>query len=153
MIARWTVVFVASLLLVCTQASAHANFSGHWLATSGTVTSTVGISAKCSRVEIEIIQTEDVIHTRIYDSTCEPYSSKWGPITQTIKDGKVFERGVEVGKITDDTMITVSKSGQYQYAYNLKVVTGADGKTQLMSYYGVKGAIGAMVTEATLDRL
>ena len=136
-------------LLFSTQAFAIANFSGHWIANSGQLSSNVGLSAKCTKVEVEIVQTEQVIETKIYDATCGLFGSKWGPIKQDIKDGKIFEAGIEVGTIDDDTLITVSTSGTYQYAYNLKLIKAADGSTQLMSYYGTRGSLGAMVTEAT----
>ncbi len=143
-------IFLLSLILPF-QSMAIANFTGHWIATSGKLSSNVGLSAKCTKVEIEIVQTQGVIETKIYDATCGMFGSKWGPIKQDIKDGKIYEAGVEVGTINDDTMITVSTSGTYQYAYNLKLIQSADGKKQLMSYYGTKGGIGAMVTEATHD--
>lgn len=139
------------ILVLPLQSMAIANFTGHWIANSGKLSSNVGLSANCTKVEIEIVQTQDVIETKIYDATCGIFGSKWGPIKQDIKDGKIFEAGVEVGTINEDTMITVSTSGTYQYAYNLKLIRSADGRKQLMSYYGTKGGIGAMVTEATHD--
>jgi hypothetical protein len=151
MILKAKIQTIGFILFLSSGASALANFTGHWIATNGKVSSTVGLSSKCSKVEIDIVQTEDAIQTKIYNATCDSFGSKWGPITQTIKNGKVYEQDEEVGKINEDTMITISTSGSYQYAYNLKLIKGADGKTQLMSYYGVKGAVGAMVTEATHD--
>ncbi|MGZ3725759.1 MAG: hypothetical protein ACXWPX_08180 [Pseudobdellovibrio sp.] len=125
-----------------------ANFSGHWIANEGKVSSTVGLNSKCSKVEIEIEQTATEILTKVYDAQCDMFGSKWGPIHQQIKDGKVYEQGEEVGTISGDTLITVSQSGSYQYAYNLKIATLPNGQKTLQSYYGTKGGVGAIVIEA-----
>ncbi|MEN0058461.1 MAG: hypothetical protein AAGB31_06475 [Bdellovibrio sp.] len=140
------------ILLWAGQAQAVANFSGHWIANEGKLTSTVGMSADCTKVEIIIEQTETQIKTRLYDAKCSLFGSKWGPVVQEIRDGKVYEEGVEVGTITEDTMITVSNSGTYQYAYNLRLKTNAQGQIILESYYGTKGSLGSMVTQALHNR-
>lgn len=142
-----------SLTFLTTNVFAVANFSGHWLANSGKLSSTIGLSSDCSKVEIIINQSETQIVTQMYNSECKMFNAKWGPITQTIKDGKIYEDGTEVGTITEDTLITISNSGTYKHAYNLKLKTNAAGHTTLDSYYGSKGAIGAIVTEATHEKV
>ncbi len=131
------------------QAKAIANFSGHWIATDGKVSSNIGLNSNCSRVEILIQQSETEILTQVYNAECNLFGSKWGPIRQQIRDGKVYEQDEEVGTISTDTMITISASGTSKYAYNLKLVQNADGTKSLKSYYGTQGAIGAIATEAT----
>ena len=74
-------------------------------------------------------------------------------VVQEIRDGKIFEQGEEVGTIDDTTMITVSRSGSYQYAYNLRLHKSAEGIETLESYYGTKGIIGAMITEAMHEKV
>jgi hypothetical protein len=146
----------AFVLALPSAAFAVADFSGTWVASAGTVSSTVGISSTCTKITIRVVQTATEIRTDLYNAECKSYGSKWGPILQYIRAGKVFERDSdgnedEVGTISDDTLITVSQSGTMQYAYNLKLVPQPDGSKKLMSYYGVKGAIGAIVTEGTHD--
>jgi hypothetical protein len=133
--------------------AAVGNFSGHWVANSGKLSSTIGLSADCTKVEIVIEQTETQLLTKLYNAECALFGSKWGPVPQEIRDGKVYEQGELVGTITEDTLMTLSTSGTYQYAYNLRLKKTADGKETLDSYYGAKGAVGAMVTEATHQRV
>lgn len=135
------------------QALAIAPLGGHWVALEGKISSNLGLSGKCSKVEIMIEQTEARITTTKYESTCTMFGSKWGPIPQDIKDGKVYEAGEQVGTINDTTLITISQDGSYQYAYNLKLITGPQGQTQLQSYYGAGSGIGAIATEATLEKV
>ncbi len=141
-------IFLIGHLSLLSSASYGYNFSGHWVAQGGQVSSNIGLSSPCSKVEILIQHTDDQIRTEFYKSDCQMFGTKWGPVVQDIKDGKVFEKGVEVGTITDDTLITVSSSGTYKYAYNLKLKKSDQGELRLNSYYGTKGAIGAMATEA-----
>lgn len=145
---------VALVIAQPSAAFAVADFSGTWVAPAGTVSSTVGISSTCTKITIQVVQTATEIRTEIYNAECKSYGSKWGPITQYIRNGKVFERDgngneEEVGTISEDTLITVSQSGTMQYAYNLKLVPQPDGSKKMMSYYGTKGPIGAIVTEGT----
>ena len=130
------------------ETKSYANFTGHWIATDGKVSSNVGLNSNCKKVEIIIEQNENEILTKLYNAECSLYGSKWGLIKQTIRDGKIFEGEDEVGTITDDTLITVSTSGGYQYAYNLKFITLTNGQKILKSYYGTKSFIGAIATEA-----
>jgi hypothetical protein len=114
------------------EAFAVADFSGTWVASSGTVSSTIGISSTCTKITIQVVQTATEIRTDVYNAECTSFGSKWGPITQYIRAGKVFERDSngdeeEVGTISEDTLITVSNSGTMQYAYNLKLVPQPDG--------------------------
>lgn len=153
LISLFKVVQISLLLVLSVQSHAQdvADFTGRWVAAAGTISSTIGLSSKCSSVEIEIIQTVDVIETKLYKATCDLFGSTWGPITQEIRNGKIYEDGEEVGTITKDTMITVSTSGTMQYAYNLKLIQSPSGQKQLMSYYGTRGGVGAIVTEAIHD--
>jgi hypothetical protein len=130
-----------------------ANFSGHWVAQSGALSSTIGIKAQCSNVDIVIEQTDTQILTKSYKSDCGLWGVHWGPIPQEIRNGKIYEKGVEVGTITSDTLITVSTDGSYKYAYNLRLKKAADGHVVMDSYYGTQGAAGAIVTEATHEKV
>lgn len=125
-----------------------ANFSGHWIASEGKVSSNIGLNSKCSKVEILIEQTETEIITNLYNAECDMFGSKWGPIHQEIRGGKIFENDLEVGTITEDTLRTTAPSGAYQYAYNLRLLNSPEGKKILQSYYGTRGAVGAMAIEA-----
>lgn len=131
------------------QAKTVANFSGHWIATDGKVSSNVGLNSACTQVEILIQQTETEILTEVYNAECKLFGSKWGPIHQQIRDGKVYEQDEEVGMISSDTLITTSTSGTSKYAYNLKLIQNSDGIKSLKSYYGTQAAIGAIAIEAT----
>jgi hypothetical protein len=104
------------------KALARANFSGHWVANSGKVSSNVGISASCSKVEIIIEQNEKEFITKKYESTCNFFGSQWGPVKQDLNGEQVLEQGEVVGSISDDTLITTAPSGTAAYAYNLKLV-------------------------------
>ena len=130
-----------------------ANFSGHWLATTGKLSSTVGFKADCTHVEIIIEQNETSLVTKLYKADCGMYSPSWGPVTQTIHEGKVFEGEDEVGTISSDTLMTLSRSGTAEYAYNLKLIQGADGKPVMETYYGARTSAGAMVVEGNLERV
>ncbi len=141
------------LFLIPMTSFAVANFSGHWVADSGTVSSNIGLNSKCSKVEIIIEQTEKTILTKKYQADCALYGTKWGPIPDDYENGKVFEDGVEVGTVSDTTLMTLTRSGSAQYAYNLKLSQAATGEWQLQSYYGTKTAAGAMATEATLRKV
>lgn len=139
--------------IVSFSAGANVQLEGHWVADSGQVSSNIGLSAKCTRVEIIIEQDEKSVKTLKYDAQCGTLGSKWGPIQQDIENGKVFEAGVEVGTIDDTTLLTTSVDGTVQYAYNLRLVRGQNGEPLLQSYYGTKNFIGAIVTEATLSKV
>jgi hypothetical protein len=144
-------------ILLTTPAFATGDFSGHWLATTGKLSSTVGLKADCTKIEIVVEQRADALVTKQYRADCGTYGPHWGPVTQTIKNGKVFEGEdedeTEVGTITDDTLITVSNSGGVAYAYNMKLHPKADGSVTLQSYYGVKNAVGTIVIEGDLQRV
>jgi hypothetical protein len=143
-----SVLFLVSSIAV--QAFAVANFSGHWVATNGKVSSNVGLSADCKSVEIFIEQTETSIVTKTYRADCGTLGTKWGPVRQEIRGTQIFEEGDLVGTISGDTLMTTSKSGTAAYAYNLKLIRTANGELILKSYYGTKTAIGAIATEADL---
>lgn len=128
------------------------DFSGHWTADKGTVSSNLGLRSDCTKVELDIAQTADKLTVRKYKSDCNLFGSSWGPDEMTLKDGKVYEDGDEVGTITGDTLMTIAPSGTVAYAFNLKLVKGADGQPVLESYYGVKNATGAIATEANLTK-
>lgn len=147
----------ALTFLLSTPAFAVANFSGHWIATTGKVNSTVGIKGDCSKIELDIEQNQTVVRTKIYKADCGTYSSHWGPVDQFIKDGKVYEGEGEdeeqVGTISEDTLITVSREGSVAYAYNLKLQKKPDGSFALQTYYGVKNAVGAIAIEGIAERV
>ncbi len=129
-----------------------ANFSGHWVASSGKVTSTIGLTDTCSRVEIVIEQTADQLITKSYKSDCNRYGSKWGPVTEILKNGKVYEDENEVGTIDSTTMTTKSADGATAYLYNLQLTKEASGTIALKSVYGAQSSVGTITTEATLTR-
>jgi hypothetical protein len=133
--------------------AAVADFSGHWVADKGTVSSNVGLHSECSAVTIDIEQTSTKLTVKQYKSECALFGSTWGPSEMTLKDGKVFEDGEEVGTISGDTLITISPSGTAAYAFNLKLIKGDDGQSVLESYYGVKNGVGAIATEANHRRV
>lgn len=142
-------------LLFSLQAHAKpvANFTGHWVATSGKVSSQLpGLSGKCSHVEIIIEQSETQITTKIYKANCNLFSSEWGPIVQEIRDGKIYEGSDEIGTIDETKMLSIFTSGGVQYAYNLRL--GSDGQAPYLdSYYGVRGSVGAIVVEARMQKV
>lgn len=148
-----SVTFACAFTLVSTVAFARANFSGHWVAQSGSVSSNVGLSSKCSKVEIVIEQSETSLVTKKYESTCDLYGSTWGPVQEDFIGDQVLEQGTPVGKITDDTLITVAPDGTAEYAFNLRLKKDASGEVVLESYYGVRNSVGAIATEAILHRV
>lgn len=143
---------LAALALVLPALSFAADFTGHWLANDGKVSSNVGISGKCTKVEIVIEQTPDALVTKSYVAKCNLFDTDWGPIRQDVKNGKVYEGKEEVGTFDGTTLKTISKDGQYNYAYNLRIGQAADGTPTLQTYYGAQGGVGAMVVEATLKK-
>jgi hypothetical protein len=142
--------FFLLTLLSSSPAWAVADFSGRWIAASGKVSGVV--KGSCSKVEIEIEQKEGVLLTKIYDAACGLYGSSWGPVEQTIRDGKVFEGEEEVGTISEDTLLTTSRDGNVSYAYNLRLRPNPDGSLSLDTYYGVQNGAGAIVIEASLKK-
>lgn len=140
-------------LLFSSPAWAVGDFSGHWLATSGKISSNIGLKGTCSKVEIIIEQTPDNLHTEKYSAKCSLFDSDWGPIDQTIRNGKVFEGDEEVGTITEDTFKTMAPDGNVSYAYNMKLIRNADGSFSMDSYYGTGNGFGAIVIEATLQKV
>ena len=129
-----------------------AGFSGHWTATTGTVSSNVGLHSTCTQISIDITEAPGQLTISRYHSECSYFGSNWGPDVMTIKEGKVFEGEDEVGTISDDTLLTVSQDGGAAYAFNLKLLKNADGSETLQSYYGVRNSTGAIATEANLTK-
>lgn len=147
-------VFAVFFSMQASQAFAVADFSGHWIANSGKVSSNIpGLSANCSRVEIVIEQNEHALITRRYETDCQLFSTHWGPVQEDIQGTQVLEQGEIVGSISDDTLMTTSPSGTAAYAFNLKLIHDSQGSVILKSYYGTKTAVGAMATEADLHRV
>lgn len=148
---------ILTACLISTPAFAVANFSGHWFTNTGKLSSTVGLKADCTRIEITIEQKEGSLLTKDYRADCGTYGPHWGPAEEIIKGGKVFEGEgedeEEVGTISGDTLITVSHSGGVAYAYNLKLHPNPDGTATLQSYYGVKNAVGTIVIEGNLQKV
>lgn len=126
------------------------NFEGHWIATQGEVTSNLGLSSTCTKIEIVIRQTESSIVTDKYESTCQLYSSTWGPVVQRIQDGKVYEDEDVVGTIDDSSLLTTAPSGTVFYIYNLKLVPNNNGQMDLEAEYGVRNYLGTILTTARL---
>jgi len=151
-----SIILTSFLLTFTNAASANAegiaNFSGHWIASVGKVSSNVGLSSNCSRVEIIIEQSDTAILIKKYNAECAMFGSSWGPVSMEIKGTKVFENGEEVGHISADTLITISQEPSAAYAFNLKLISDASGKPIMESYYGVKNGVGAIATEANLAK-
>jgi hypothetical protein len=146
-------ILLAALLSLPALASAPvADFSGHWAATEGKVSSPIpGLSGDCTRLELVIEQDAARIETKKYSAACALFSSDWGPVAQTIRDGKVYEGDKQVGTIDATTMITVAQDGNVAYAYNLRLGADAEG-AYLDTYYGTKNAVGSVVIEARLRK-
>jgi len=144
---------LAGFLLAGFKAQAVADFTGHWRATNGKVSSTIGITANCSRVEITIRQTATALLTEKYESDCGLYGSNWGPVKEDLHGSQVSEQGTVVGSISDTTLKTVSQDGGINYAYNLRLIAGPNGQPQMESYYGTQNGAGAIVIEATLEKI
>jgi hypothetical protein len=140
------------LLSLTFKSWAVANFEGRWIATEGEVVSTLGLNSKCSRIEIIIKQTTNEIITEKYESTCELYGSTWGPVLQTIKDGKVYEHDELVGTIDEESLLTTAPSGTVFYIYNLSLISDSSGQIQLKAEYGVRNYLGTLLTTARLSR-
>lgn len=141
---------IASLL--STTALAVGDFSGHWVAEEGEVTSQIGLNSKCSRVEIIIEQTATAVITKKYSSTCDMFGSSWGPVEQAILDGKIYEHGEPVGTIDETSLNSAAQDGTVLYHYNLRLVAGANGKMELESEYGTQNFVGKLITVARLKR-
>ena len=144
--------FITAFVLFRSIAWGVADFSGHWVG-PGKISSNVGLSANCSRIEIILHQSADKITIDKYQSTCDLFGSTWGPIEMPVQGGDVYEDGEKVGTISDDTLLTLQPDGDVSYAFNLKIKTAADGTTVLDTYYGTGNAIGAIATEGTLQKV
>jgi hypothetical protein len=147
--------FFSALILLTPALTFGADFTGRWSANVGKVSSNVGLSSNCTKVEIDIEQRPATLTVKRYHSDCGPYGSTWGPDAMTLKaDGKVFEGEDEdeVGTLTGNTLMTISHEGGTAYAFNLKLIQLPDGSETLESYYGVHNGTGAIVTEADLKR-
>lgn len=137
-------------------AAADANlmdFSGDWVGTSGQVKSDFGLSSSCSKIEIEIRQSEGLLLTEKYISTCDQFGSSWGPVREVIRDGRVYEGQQEVGTFDGQNLITKSQDGSISYLYNLRMSMGRDGQPRLQSVYGVQNYLGTATTEGELVRV
>jgi hypothetical protein len=143
---------ISVILFTSLSSLAVGDFSGHWVAEGGEVTSDVGLNSKCSRVEIVIEQTQSAVITQKYSSSCNLFSSEWGPMEQLFADGKIYEQGEEVGTIDDSSLTSIAPSGTAFYLYNMRLVPGASGEIELESEYGVKNAVGTILTTARLKR-
>lgn len=128
------------------------DFSGHWVAEHGEVVSQIGLNSQCSRVEIIIEQTPTAVITKKYTSTCDLYGSSWGPVEQTVMDGKVYEHGEHVGTVDETSLISLAPSGTVAYHYNLHLVSGPNGEIELESEYGAQNFLGTLMTVARLKR-
>jgi hypothetical protein len=111
------------------------------------------VKGSCTKVGLAIEQKDGALLTKLYDAECGLYGSSWGPIEQTLRDGKVFEGEDEVGTISEDTLLTTSRDGNTSYAYNLKLLPNPDGSFSLATYYGVQNGAGAIVIESTLKKV
>ncbi len=144
--------------LISSQAFAVVDFNGRWVANSGKVSSTMsGLGGDCTKVEIYIKQTETQLITETYNADCGLWSKKFSNKVLELRDGKVFEQHGEnldeVGTISDTTLMTLTTSGVYQYAYNLKKTFDEVNGYTVQSYWGTKGSAGAIVVEALHKRV
>lgn len=143
------ILFIA-VVVFFQNAQAIGDFSGHWIADAGEVKSNVGLSSTCSNIEVIIEQTETEIVTKKYESTCDLYSSTWGPVVQAIADGKVYEDDLQVGIVNETTLVSTAPSGTAAYIYNLILGVDSKGERTLTVEYGVKNYVGTIVTYGML---
>ena len=149
-----TLIFVSTFAFSFSSSSwAVVNFTGHWMTTSGTVSSNVGFHSDCKKIEIVIEQTDTQFLTKTYHSECGLMGSDWGPDTMQLQGNKVFQYGGEVGSISDDTLLSDSPDSGVDYAWNLKMIVGDDGQPAVQTYYGVQNGVGAFATEGILHKV
>lgn len=145
-------IFFILFLSFIQNVQAIGDFSGHWIANSGEVKSNIGLSSTCSKIEVIIEQTETEIVTKRYESTCDLYSSSWGPVAQTIADGKVYEDDLQVGIVDDTTLVSTAPSGTAAYIYNLILGVDSKGERTLTVEYGVKNYVGTIITTGVFNK-
>jgi hypothetical protein len=140
-----------AILLIFNTAWADGDFSGHWEAHDGKVSSNVGLKGDCSLIQIDLEQTADSLIIKKYHSVCTISGTTWGPIREDIKDGKVYENGELAGTFDGTTLKTTMPDGSVVYAVNLRLEKDpTTGAPVLRSYYGVQNIIGAIAEEAVL---
>lgn len=149
---------IVAILFSTSSVFAVADFNGRWVANSGKVSSTMaGLGGDCTKVEIYVRQTETQLITDTYNADCGLWSKKFSNKVLEIREGKVFEQHGdsldEVGTISDTTLMTLTTSGVYQYAYNLKKTFDEVNGYGMQSYWGTKGSAGALVVEAVHKRV
>ena len=151
------ILLILSISILSTFAyGAVVQLAGHWVADAGTVSSNIGISGKCSKIEIIIEQTDSYVLTKKYTAECgmgNIMGSTWGPVRDDIKDGKIYEAGNEVGTIDATTMRTTAPDSGANYAYNLRIRTGSDGQPEMETYYATQNAVGAIAIEGILHKV
>ena len=133
------------------------DFTGHWSATSGTMTMvdpyTGTKTSPCSLVDITLKQDTSRITIQRYHAICGLLDSDWGPHDLDIKDGKIFEDDEETGTLEGNILKTLQYDSGVAYAFNLlmKATSGTDSTPILESYYGVKNLVGTIVIEGNLN--
>ena len=135
------------LVYSVTSKATLADFSGTWVGL-GSVTSTFGVKGKCSSLEIEIQQTPNELRVNRYHAACDLLDTDWGPSSQQIRDGKLYESGEEVGSIYGTSAVSSAADSGVLYILNLKKVSD----TELNVTYGTQNFVGTITIEGPLHR-
>ena len=128
-----------------------ADLTGHWVG-KGKSTSTFGVNADCSSIDIEITQTQTEFIIQKYRALCGIQDSDWGPNHMQIKGADVYENGEIVGHIDENGIETASPDSGVLYVFNLKKITNVDGSTSVQAKYSTQNAIGSFSIDGALDK-
>ena len=121
---------------------ATADFTGRWISTTGTMTINYGLNIPCEKVNFAIEQTANKFAIKDFDAYCFTVGAAGAPAVLDISNGKLFQKGLEVGSISEDTIIMTVNPDLNPYALKLTMKKAADGHNYIESYFQTNNGFG-----------
>ena len=133
--------------------SAAADFTGRWISKTGMMTINYGVNIPCGKVNFAIQQTPNQFAIKDFDASCYTVGAIGGPAVLEIRNGKLFQKDLEVGSINEDTLVMTVNPDFNPYSLKLVMKKAADGHQYIESFYEARNGFGLVWVKSNHENM